>query len=85
MIIRKLVEIYTHSSSRDVSSYAHTYIASRRDMCYHMYIHIEITVTHINTLMCLYYMLDIDWAYGVVCPDAYIHYSMYHQGLRDVL
>jgi len=30
-------------------------------------------------------MLDIDWAYGLRCPDAYIHYSMNEQGLRDVL
>jgi len=50
-----------------------------------MYIHIEITVTHINTLMCLYHLLDIDWAYGLRCPDGYIHYSMYERGLRDVL
>ena len=40
---RNLVEIYTFSSRRDLSAYTHI-LASSRDMCYHMYIHIEITV-----------------------------------------
>ena len=80
MIIRKLVEIVSYNLV-ETCQHMHTYIASRRDMCYHMYIHIEITVTHITTLMCLYHLLDIDWA----CSDRYIHTSIPEWELRDVL
>ena len=80
MIIRKLVEIVSYNLV-ETCQHMHTYIASSRDMCYHMYIHIEITVTHINTLMCLYHLLDIDWA----CSDRYIHTSIPEWELRDVL
>jgi len=49
-------------------------------MCYHMYIHIEIT--YVRELMTL--TLGIDWADGV-CLDSYIHSSTGGREPHDVL
>jgi len=49
MSIGNLVEIVSYHLV-ETCQHIHTYIASSRDMCYHMYIHIEITVcarTHV--------------------------------------
>ena len=55
----------------------HTYIASSRDMCYHMYIHIEIKYVRENMII----MLDIDWGNS----DEYIHTSTWTWEPHDVL
>ena len=76
MSIGNLVEIVSYHLV-ETCQHIHTYIASSRDMCYHMYIHIEIKYVRENMII----MLDIDWGNS----DRYIHTSTWAWEPHDVL
>ena len=64
----------------------HTYIASRRDMCYHMYIHFEIHIIMHKRVYTVTLDIEcwddlkvekIDWAKSInLFPDEFIHSSV---------
>ena len=76
MSIGNLVEIVSYHLV-ETCQHMHTYIASRRDMCYHMYIHIEIKYVREHMII----MLGIDWGNS----DEYIHTSTWAWEPHDVL
>ena len=81
----KLVEIYT-SHLDETCHHMHTYIASRRDMCYHMYIHFEIHIIMHKRVYTVTLDIEcwddlkvekIDWAKKInLFPDEFIHSSV---------
>ena len=66
-------------------SYPHIHIASRRDMCYHMYIHFEIHIIMHKRVYTVTLDIEcwddlkvekIDWAKSInLFPDEFIHSS----------